>query len=225
MSTRTNSTRLQGSLLGTTIVHVARSRAGGNGRTSGRCLRTRRSSSTRWRPAGAPSSPRPASACSPRSSPRSRCRSHVSSRRFRTPSRIWCMRMLAKDAGTAARRARGRRNSSPNCSGERRRLGITDLGSCAANTVGRAAERETLRRAYARVKAGTSLFVAVTGEPGIGKSTLTEDFLIERNAVPSGRSSPAADARSVSPAPRRICRSSKCSGSCCAALPAPRPIS
>ena len=57
-------------------------------------------------------------------------------------------------------------------------------GAAPRNTVGRAAERETLRRAYARVKAGTSLFVAVTGEAGIGKSTLTEDFLIERNADP-----------------------------------------
>jgi tetratricopeptide (TPR) repeat protein len=46
-------------------------------------------------------------------------------------------------------------------------------------TVGREAERDTLRRAYARVKDGVSLFVAVTGEAGIGKSSLTEDFLAE----------------------------------------------
>lgn len=46
-------------------------------------------------------------------------------------------------------------------------------------TVGREAERTALRRAYARVQQGTSLLVAVTGEAGIGKSTLTEDFLAE----------------------------------------------
>ena len=47
------------------------------------------------------------------------------------------------------------------------------------NSVGRESERATLRRAYARVKNGGSLLVAVTGEAGMGKSTLTEDFLRE----------------------------------------------
>jgi predicted ATPase len=47
------------------------------------------------------------------------------------------------------------------------------------NTVGREAERAALRRAYARVKQGASLLVGVTGEAGIGKSSLTEDFLSE----------------------------------------------
>ncbi len=46
-------------------------------------------------------------------------------------------------------------------------------------SVGRDAERATLRRAYAHVKNGSSLLVAVTGEAGMGKSTLTEDFLRE----------------------------------------------
>lgn len=46
-------------------------------------------------------------------------------------------------------------------------------------TVGREAERAALRRAYAHVQHGESLLVAVTGEAGFGKSTLTEDFLGE----------------------------------------------
>jgi len=47
------------------------------------------------------------------------------------------------------------------------------------HTVGRELERATLRKAYARVKSGDSLLIAVTGEAGIGKSSLTEDFLRE----------------------------------------------
>jgi tetratricopeptide (TPR) repeat protein len=47
------------------------------------------------------------------------------------------------------------------------------------HTVGREAERSALFGAYARVTNGASLLVAVTGEAGIGKSTLTEDFLRE----------------------------------------------
>src|SRR5690348_7920423 len=44
-------------------------------------------------------------------------------------------------------------------------------------TVGRQAERTRLHQAYARVGAGGGAFVAVTGEPGIGKTSLIEDFL------------------------------------------------
>jgi hypothetical protein len=46
-------------------------------------------------------------------------------------------------------------------------------------SVGREAERAALRRAYARVKSGSSVLVAVTGEAGMGKSWMTEDFLRE----------------------------------------------
>jgi predicted ATPase len=46
-------------------------------------------------------------------------------------------------------------------------------------TVGRQSERARLRDAYARVTAGTGVFVAVTGEPGIGKTSLIEDFLAD----------------------------------------------
>ena len=50
------------------------------------------------------------------------------------------------------------------------------------NTVGRSAERAALRRALVRVKEGRSAVVAVTGEPGIGKSSLTDDFLSDAAA-------------------------------------------
>ena len=56
---------------------------------------------------------------------------------------------------------------------------VTPSSAPPRNTVGREAERSRLRRAYARVQHGASLLVAVTGEAGLGKSTLTEDFLGE----------------------------------------------
>jgi tetratricopeptide (TPR) repeat protein len=46
-------------------------------------------------------------------------------------------------------------------------------------SVGREAERAELRRAYERVKDGQSLMLAVSGEAGIGKTSLIEDFLVE----------------------------------------------
>ncbi|MEP7306124.1 MAG: protein kinase [Acidobacteriota bacterium] len=46
-------------------------------------------------------------------------------------------------------------------------------------TVGRAAERAELQQVYARLKNGRSLILAVSGEPGIGKTSLVEDFLEE----------------------------------------------
>jgi len=52
------------------------------------------------------------------------------------------------------------------------------------HTVGRDAERAALHNAYERVKGGSSLLVAVTGEAGIGKSRLTEDFLRELASGP-----------------------------------------
>ena len=52
-----------------------------------------------------------------------------------------------------------------------------------------------LRQAFTRVKAGRSLIIAVTGEPGIGKSSILQDFLTdlatrgERVTVAQGRCS------------------------------------
>jgi predicted ATPase len=62
-------------------------------------------------------------------------------------------------------------------------------------TVGRDAQRARLQRAYARVKQGTGTIVAVTGEPGIGKTSLIEDFVRalaangERPVIARGRCS------------------------------------
>ena len=46
-------------------------------------------------------------------------------------------------------------------------------------TVGRAHERAELRQVFGKVAAGQSLVLAVTGEAGIGKTSLVEDFLAE----------------------------------------------
>jgi predicted ATPase len=51
--------------------------------------------------------------------------------------------------------------------------------------VGRQAELAELRAGFESVVAGRGLFLCVTGEPGIGKTTLVEDFLTEL-AVASG---------------------------------------
>ena len=64
-----------------------------------------------------------------------------------------------------------------------------------AANVGRETERAQLWQGFARVKGGRSLIMAVTGEPGIGKSTILEDFLTdlasrgERVTVARGRCS------------------------------------
>ncbi len=44
-------------------------------------------------------------------------------------------------------------------------------------TVGRTAERTELAKAFEQVANGSGLLVAISGEPGIGKTTLVEDFL------------------------------------------------
>src|SRR5262245_60548013 len=51
------------------------------------------------------------------------------------------------------------------------------------NTVGRQNELAELRRAFESAAAGQGLLLCVTGEPGIGKTTLVEDFLGELAAT------------------------------------------
>jgi predicted ATPase len=51
-------------------------------------------------------------------------------------------------------------------------------------TVGRQKERGTLRACFESAAAGCGLLVCVTGEPGLGKTTLVEDFL---NELAAGR--------------------------------------
>ncbi|HEX2453690.1 MAG TPA: protein kinase [Vicinamibacterales bacterium] len=51
-------------------------------------------------------------------------------------------------------------------------------------TVGREAERAELRAAFTRASAGDSAFLTITGEPGLGKTMLVEDFLAELEVNP-----------------------------------------
>ena len=51
-------------------------------------------------------------------------------------------------------------------------------------TVGRESERADLRRAYARVRDGQSIILGVSGEAGIGKTSLIEDFFVELTSRP-----------------------------------------
>lgn len=60
-------------------------------------------------------------------------------------------------------------------------------------TVGREEERAELRSCFDRTVEGQGLLVCVTGEPGIGKTTLVEDFLIDLNL--SGEASTVARGR------------------------------
>jgi predicted ATPase len=54
------------------------------------------------------------------------------------------------------------------------------------HTVGRAAEREALRVALASAMTGEGRLICVSGEPGLGKTTLVEDFLSEASTGATG---------------------------------------
>jgi serine/threonine protein kinase/tetratricopeptide (TPR) repeat protein len=56
---------------------------------------------------------------------------------------------------------------------------ILDRSITERHTVGREAERAALRAGLTSVLSGRGLLVSVAGEPGIGKTTLAEDFLAE----------------------------------------------
>jgi predicted ATPase len=59
------------------------------------------------------------------------------------------------------------------------RAGVPPDGAERPVTVGRAAERAALRAGFESAAAGRGLLLCVTGEPGLGKTTLVEDFLDE----------------------------------------------
>ena len=73
--------------------------------------------------------------------------------------------------------------------------GALPVLAASRTTVGRDAQRGELWRAYARVKGGRGLILAVSGEAGIGKTSLLEEFLAElgqrgeRPALARGRCS------------------------------------
>jgi predicted ATPase len=58
------------------------------------------------------------------------------------------------------------------------------VAAAVRRTVGRETERAALRRAYVRMRDGQSLLLAVSGEAGLGKTSLIEDFLAEVAARP-----------------------------------------
>jgi len=108
------------------------------------------------------------------------------------------LRMLEKDAGmrpTAAEVEAALRETERQRDGgtERRRDGEIGLLSPSVllslrpsvplsprrKTVGRERERAGLRSGFASARAGRGLLLCVAGEPGIGKTTLVEDFLAE----------------------------------------------
>jgi predicted ATPase len=90
-------------------------------------------------------------------------------------------RMLAKDPEWRPSAAEVEEELT-SIAGDRARPAAAEAGATAAErrTVGREAERLQLRRAYEQVRDdGRGRMVTVSGEPGIGKTTLVEDFLLE----------------------------------------------
>ena len=93
------------------------------------------------------------------------------------------------------------------------------------HTVGRQQELAALRAGFEEAAAGRGLLLCVTGEPGLGKTTLVENFLDELAASGRTCTSPAGAAPSAWPAPRPTCRSWRRWTACCrakAARPWPR---
>ena len=77
------------------------------------------------------------------------------------------------------------------------------------HSVGRQKELAELGRAFESAAAGQGLFLCVTGEPGIGKTTLVEDFVGELAATGRLCALAAGAVPSASPGPRPICRFSR----------------
>ena len=57
-------------------------------------------------------------------------------------------------------------------------------GAVERRSVGREAERATMRAAYERVRDGEGRLLTILGEPGIGKTNLVDDFLAELSRQP-----------------------------------------
>ena len=77
------------------------------------------------------------------------------------------------------------------------------------HSVGRQKELAELGRAFESAAAGQGLFLCVTGEPGIGKTTLVEDFVSELATTGRPCASRAGAVRSASQGPKHTCRFSR----------------
>mgnify|MGYP002138963200 CR=1 FL=1 len=97
-------------------------------------------------------------------------------------------RMLAKDASarpsaaqleTALREIERQQNSGTAGSGALHPPEFLSASRTARRTVGRKPERLELRAAFNSANSGRGSLLCVAGEPGIGKTTLVEDFLTE----------------------------------------------
>ena len=89
--------------------------------------------------------------------------------------------------------------------------------------VGREAELERLGRLYGLAEAGRRQLVFVTGEAGIGKSTLVEAFAGRGRAGAGGPGRPGPVPRAAGRAPNRTCPSSTPSTGCAGPTPGPWP--
>ncbi|CAN5533433.1 hypothetical protein BH23ACI1_BH23ACI1_23060 [soil metagenome] len=94
-------------------------------------------------------------------------------------------RMLAKDPALRPSAGEVEEECALLAGGVTRVMAI-ELGTKSAErrTVGREAERAQLRRAYEAVRDGHGRIVTVQGEPGIGKTSLVDDFLAELAQLP-----------------------------------------
>ena len=80
--------------------------------------------------------------------------------------------------------------------------------------VGRERDREKILIAYANAVLGKGSMLCIAGEPGHRQDDARRGLSRAHGGVPIRAASPAAGARSVSPAPRRICRFSRRSTAC-----------
>ena len=95
------------------------------------------------------------------------------------------LRMLAKDAAQrpSAAAVEASLEALRRHTSQAARLPVA--ASPRRNTVGREPERNELRAAFNAAKTGRGALLCVAGEPGIGKTTLVEDFLAELTAQQS----------------------------------------
>ena len=88
---------------------------------------------------------------------------------------------------------------------------VTVAPSSPGHTVGREKEHAELRDAFAAAATGQGMMVCVAGEPGIGKTTLVEDFLNEERGpcviareVPREAAKKGTSYRALSAPPRPL---------------------